>query len=54
MRLTEARLDLNQSLRLDPLAAIQIVGVLSLGAIRRASFKRQAAQVATAVSAHHP
>ena len=53
MRLAEARIDLNQSLRLDPLAAIQIVGMLSLGDICHASSKRQAAEVVTAVSAHH-
>jgi len=53
MRLAEARIDLNQSLRLDPLAAIQIVGMLSLGDICRASSKRQGAEVVTAVSAHH-
>jgi hypothetical protein len=33
MRLAEARIDLNQSLRLHLLAAIQIVGTLSLGEI---------------------
>ena len=30
-RLAEARIDLNQSLRLDPLAAIHIIDMLSFG-----------------------
>ncbi len=35
-RLAEARIDLNQSLRLDPLAAIHIIDMLSFGNISTA------------------